>query len=165
MRSYFARGSLHVRGVGHLMNIERCRHTNGNKVALGHTRKVGRRFEHAGFHKRGQILLDHIANVVLTTVDHVRPFHLHVEADSLEARLCLLNCKRQPHVPKTNRATDKVVISNSFFEPIAIHTLEILPAITGCKIRLRASISYRQSALVLEEKSATTPCRGRHTNQ
>ena len=113
------------------MGVERRGHADGDEAALGDAREVAGRLERAGLHERGEILLHHVADVVLAAVDHVHLVGLHVEADRLEAGLRLLHRQRQPHVAEADRTADEGAsdyASRNFFT-----------------IHLSKSLSYRAS--------------------
>lgn len=71
------RGGADVADVRLLVSVERRRHADAHAVALRHIGKVGRGNELSGLDKRFEILVHHIADIVLAGVDHVPLFLLH----------------------------------------------------------------------------------------
>ena len=98
------RGGADVADVRLLMGVERRRHADAHAVALRRVGKVGRGDELSGLNERFEILVDHIADIVLPGVDHVYLFLLHIKAVDLEARLCLLHRERQTDIAETDNA-------------------------------------------------------------
>ena len=118
-----ARGRLHVGGVGHLVGVERRGHADGDEAALRDAREVARGLEGARRDERGEILLNHVADVVLAAVDHGDLLRLHVEADRLETGLGLLDRQRQPHVAETDRAADEGAVGDHIlYSIIHVHS-------------------------------------------
>ena len=59
-----------------------------------------------------QVGVDHIADVVLSGVDHIHLLGLHIEADGLKAMLRLIHCQRQTDIAQAADAHDQCLILN-----------------------------------------------------
>ena len=87
------------------MHVKRSGYANSHEVAFTDTGEISGSLDHIIVHKLLQILIHHVTNVVLASIDHVDLFGLHVDAHGLEAGFGLLHSKRQAHITKTHGAT------------------------------------------------------------
>jgi len=98
------------------VSVERRRHADAHAVALRRVGKIGRGNELSGLDKRFEILVHHIADIVLAGVDHVHLFLLHIKAVDLEAGLRLLHSERQADIAETDNAERGLTSEQFFFE-------------------------------------------------
>lgn len=102
------------------MGVQRRGHAERDEVALGHAGEVVGGLEHAGGDELRQVLLHHVADVVLTGVDHLHLGGLHVEADGAEARLGLLHGQGQAHIAEAHSAAGDGAVLN-VVENVSVH--------------------------------------------
>ena len=62
------------------MNIKRSRYANCHKITFAHTRKIRRRLNCPIANELLQILVNNVTDVVLSSVNHINFFGLHVKA-------------------------------------------------------------------------------------
>ena len=102
------------------MLVERRGNADRHKIAIRYAREIRRCRNHPGGHEGRKILVHHIADVVLSAVDHVDLLDLDVEANSLEPRFRLFNRKRQAHVTQAHRSANDAAIFH-FLEQCFFH--------------------------------------------
>ena len=113
-------GVLHIADVRLLVGIQRGGDADGDKVHIADPGEIGGSAEHTALHQLCQLVVHHIADVVLTGVDQIHLFLLHVKTDGLEAVACLVHCQRQTHIAQTAHAHGQGLILN-FLNQFFLH--------------------------------------------
>ena len=99
----FRRGA-HIADIGLLVRVQRGGHGNAHAVARGHGGKVRGGAQHAFLHDLFQVAVYHVADVVVSLIDHIHLLGLHVKADHMETGLGLFHRERKPDIAQSNHA-------------------------------------------------------------
>ena len=99
----FRRGA-HIADIGLLVRVQRGGHGNAHAVARGHGGKVRGGAQHSFLHDLFQVAVYHVADVVVSLIDHIHLLGLHVKADHMETGLGLFHRERKPDIAQSNHA-------------------------------------------------------------
>ena len=90
------------------MRVQRSGNADAHAVAarrLGEVRGGG---EHAGVYQGLEVLVDHVADIVVAGVDHVDLFLLYIETDDFEAGLGLFHGQGQAYIAQSDNAQSRL---------------------------------------------------------
>ncbi len=94
----------HAAQIRLLMDVQRRRHTDRDKIHVFDKGKIRGRRQKPFVHQLLQVLVHHIANVVVPLVHHLHFSRLLVETDGLKSRFRLFHRQRQSHIAKADHA-------------------------------------------------------------
>ena len=95
-----------------LVLVQRGGNADSDKVYIPNKTEIGGGRQHSVLYQCLQIGIDHIADIVLSGIDHIHLFPLHIEADGLKAMLRLIHCQRQTDIAQAADAHDQCLILN-----------------------------------------------------
>ena len=86
------------------MLVQRGGNADSDKVYIPNKTEIGGGRQHSVLYQCLQIGIYNIADIVLSSIDHIYLFLLHVKADGLKAMLRLIHRQRQPDIAQAANA-------------------------------------------------------------
>jgi len=114
---------FHVTYIRLLVHIQRRGHANSHKINIADKTEIVGGRKHSFSHNFFQIVVHHIANVVMTGIYHVHFCFLHIETDGFESGFGFFNGKRQSYISEAYHSHNDFALFNFFQYIFFYHAL------------------------------------------